>query len=62
MPSLTTDVIAAEVFISRPQPAISADGLLLRPWDLADAPAVLEAFSDPDIQRWHVRAAVTITR
>lgn len=38
------------------QPTIRADDhLSLRPFDLSDVPAVLEAFSDPDIQRWHFR-------
>lgn len=60
MPSLTTHVIAATAVTSRSQPVISAEGLVLRPWDLADAPAVLDAFSDPDIQRWHVRAASSL--
>lgn len=43
--------LAAEV-----QPDIPMDDdLRLRPFELADVPAVLEAFSDPDIQRWHFR-------
>lgn len=29
--------------------------MVLRPWRLDDAGAVMEAFADPDIQRWHVR-------
>lgn len=60
MPSLTTDIIAATAFTGRSQPVISAEQLVLRPWDLADAPAVLDAFSDPHIQRWHVRAAASL--
>ena len=39
-----------------PQPTIHIDDdLSLRAFDLSDVPAVLEAFSDPDIQRWHFR-------
>ena len=30
---------------------------LLRPWRLSDARAVVDAFNDPEIQRWHVRRA-----
>jgi RimJ/RimL family protein N-acetyltransferase len=32
------------------------DRLTLRPWRVSDAPAVLEAFQCPEIQRWHVRS------
>lgn len=28
---------------------------MLRPWQLSDAEAVVQAFTDPEIQRWHVR-------
>jgi RimJ/RimL family protein N-acetyltransferase len=39
-----------------PQPWIDAGGgLVLRPWRLADVPALRRAFTAPDIQRWHVR-------
>lgn len=38
------------------QPRIRIDDeLALRPWQGADAPAVLAAFNDPDIIRWHTR-------
>jgi len=38
------------------QPDLPVDGELeLRPWSGADVTAVLEAFSDPDIQHWHFR-------
>ena len=33
---------------------------MLRPWLLTDAAAVMEAFGDPDIQRWHVRRADSV--
>jgi RimJ/RimL family protein N-acetyltransferase len=38
------------------QPVVAVDELVLRPWQPADADAVLAAFQDPAIQRWHVRA------
>ncbi|MFB6985292.1 MULTISPECIES: GNAT family N-acetyltransferase [unclassified Streptomyces] len=42
------------------QPALPvAEDLLLRPWRYGDAPAVLAAFADPAIQRWHLRRADT---
>jgi RimJ/RimL family protein N-acetyltransferase len=34
--------------------------VLLRPWLLADAAAVMDAFQDPAIQRWHVRRADSV--
>ncbi len=45
----------------RLQPRIPIDAeLALRPWQPVDAPAVLDAFSDPDIIRWHTRQMTTI--
>jgi ribosomal-protein-alanine N-acetyltransferase len=32
------------------------DELTLRPWHLSDADAVVEAYRDPGIRRWHVRS------
>ncbi|PXX61595.1 RimJ/RimL family protein N-acetyltransferase [Nocardia tenerifensis] len=61
MPVLTAPLVAAETFTDSAQPVIATgDGLLLRPWTTGDAPAVFEAFSDPSIQRWHVRSASSI--
>jgi hypothetical protein len=31
--------------------------VLLRPWDLGDAQAVMDAYRDQAIQRWHVQRA-----
>lgn len=42
-------------------PSIPVGGAAgLRPWLLTDAAAVVEAFRDPDIQRWHVRRADSV--
>jgi RimJ/RimL family protein N-acetyltransferase len=38
------------------QPDIAVDELVLRPWLASDAPAIVKAYRDPDIQRWHVRS------
>jgi RimJ/RimL family protein N-acetyltransferase len=38
------------------QPEIDADGLLMRPWRPSDRSAVVAAFADPAIQRWHCRS------
>jgi RimJ/RimL family protein N-acetyltransferase len=32
------------------------DDLVLRPWNEADAPAVVSAYADPDIQTWAIRS------
>jgi RimJ/RimL family protein N-acetyltransferase len=50
-PALDTGTIAAMA-----QPEISANGIMLRPWQAGDRPAVVEAFADPAIQRWHCRS------
>ena len=36
------------------QPQLTAGELLLRPWQPTDAGALLTAYADPAIQRWHV--------
>jgi RimJ/RimL family protein N-acetyltransferase len=60
MPSLTPAVVTAEKFGGSSQPTIpTGDGLVLRPWEPGDAPTVFEAFTDPEIRRWHVRAAAS---
>ena len=52
----TPPAIAAGSLGARPQPDLpTADGLLLRPWRPADAPAFLSAYDDPTIRHWHTR-------
>jgi RimJ/RimL family protein N-acetyltransferase len=54
MPSTVAPVLAEGTLRVIEQPALPVDDeLALRPWRAGDAPAVREAFSDPDIQRWH---------
>ncbi|MEV8316972.1 GNAT family N-acetyltransferase [Streptomyces sp. NPDC059900] len=61
MPFKTSDVVPAGTFARREQPTIPVPGgLLIRPWQAADAPAVYEAFQDPVIQRWHARVADSV--
>jgi [ribosomal protein S5]-alanine N-acetyltransferase len=58
VPSLVTSTIPAGSLASRPQPTLAAGrGVLLRPWSLGDAQAVMDAFQDEAIQRWHVQRA-----
>ncbi|MGW0792112.1 GNAT family N-acetyltransferase [Streptomyces sp. NPDC002911] len=58
MPVLVSPHIPPGRLSSSPQPSLPVDeGMLLRPWRPTDAPAVLSAFADPAIQRWHMRRA-----
>ncbi|MFM9448029.1 GNAT family N-acetyltransferase [Streptomyces acidiscabies] len=58
MPFLTAPVLPAGTLSSRPQPRLpTTDGLLLRPFEAGDVPAVHAVFQDPVIHRWHLRAA-----
>ncbi|WP_037579872.1 GNAT family N-acetyltransferase [Phaeacidiphilus oryzae] len=57
MPNLVPPVLPPGTLGATPQPTLPLDGLLLRPWRAADAPALAEAFRDPAIQRWHLRTA-----
>jgi RimJ/RimL family protein N-acetyltransferase len=38
--------------IPLPDPPLRSGDLALRPWRLDDAPALVEAWADPDLQRW----------
>jgi ribosomal-protein-alanine N-acetyltransferase len=53
MPLLTSPVLPAGSWGGSAQPQIEGDGLLLRPWRTGDESFLLEAYADPEIQRWH---------
>ncbi|MFG2191876.1 GNAT family N-acetyltransferase [Streptomyces sp. NPDC048639] len=58
MPSLIPPVVPAGRLGRSEQPSLAVPGgLLLRPWLLTDAAAVVAAFTDPAIQQWHARRA-----
>ncbi|MEW2400134.1 GNAT family N-acetyltransferase [Streptomyces sp. NPDC046862] len=58
MPYLNCAVLTVGTLAQRHQPTIpTPDGLLLRPWRAEDVPAVYEAFQDPVMHQWHIRAA-----
>ena len=61
MPSLTPPVIPAGRLAASMQPVLPMDDatLSLRPWTVADATAVIAAYADPDIRRWHARTVDT---
>lgn len=56
MPDLVPAVVPAGRMRNQPQPTLQAGELTLRPWDLSDADAVVEAYRDPGIQQWHARS------
>lgn len=68
MPALVAPFIPAGRLSAEPQPQLTDPALLLRPWDENDVPALVTAYSDPAIQRWHCRsldadeAAATVRR
>lgn len=55
MPMLITPALAAGALARQRQPTIDAGDLRLRPWQPADQPAVVAAYADPAVQRWHCR-------
>jgi [ribosomal protein S5]-alanine N-acetyltransferase len=56
VPSLIPPAMAAGSLCRSPQPSVlMGTTAVLRPWQLSDAEAVVEAFDDPEIQRWHAR-------
>ncbi|WP_330341046.1 GNAT family N-acetyltransferase [Streptomyces sp. NBC_00557] len=58
MPYLNRPVVPAGTLARIPQPSLpTGDGLLLRPWQAKDAPAVYAAFQDPLMHQWHIRSA-----
>ena len=54
MPSLVPSVLAPDALGTGAQPVVTAGGLVLRPWGAEHIEALLAAYDDPDIRRWHV--------
>jgi [ribosomal protein S5]-alanine N-acetyltransferase len=62
MPSLVSQTVPVGSLAARSQPTLTAgSGVLLRPWRLGDAQAVMDAYQDAAIQRWHVQRADSLT-
>ncbi len=55
VPKTTAPVVPAGSMALSAQPILRADELLLRPWESGDVAALVAAYSDPAIQRWHTR-------
>ena len=61
MAELVPHTVAPGTLAGLPQPTFPlGEGIELRPWADGDAPAVMSADADPDIQRWHVRGIDSI--
>jgi ribosomal-protein-alanine N-acetyltransferase len=61
VPYLVAPTVPVGSLCSNDQPVLHAgDDLRLRPWRDADAPALMRAYQDPEIQRWHVRRADSV--
>jgi RimJ/RimL family protein N-acetyltransferase len=56
MPDLSSPVVPAGGLCGHVQPCLTVDELVLRPWQSTDALGVVAAYSDPAIQKWHVRS------
>jgi RimJ/RimL family protein N-acetyltransferase len=56
MPEFVGSAVPAGHLRNQEQPILQVEELTLRPWRLSDAAAVVEAYRDPEIQRWHVRS------
>lgn len=54
--SLVEPVLPPGSLAGARQPTLFAGDLTLRPWVDADAPDLVRAYGDPDIQRWHCRS------
>ncbi len=55
MPRLVAPVVDSGRLASVDQPVLMGGGAALRPWRDADADAVVDAFRDEQIERWHIR-------
>jgi len=61
MPGLVAPAVPVGCLAALPQPTLTAgSGVLLRPWNLGDAQAVMDAYQDEAIQRWHVQRADSV--
>jgi RimJ/RimL family protein N-acetyltransferase len=56
MPQHAEPYLASGSISRNPQPTLPVGELTLRPWRESDVPAVVEAYQDAGIQRWHVQS------
>ena len=55
MPPLVDPVVPPGSLAGTAQPELDGHGLRLRPWRPDDAPVLVAAYADPQIQQWHAR-------
>jgi len=55
VPRLVAPVVVAGHMAGSAQPVLSGNVVVLRPWRRSDVDAVVDAFADATIQRWHAR-------
>jgi [ribosomal protein S5]-alanine N-acetyltransferase len=55
MPILVPPAVPSGRLSAHPQPTLSVEELIIRPWRASDAPGVVAAYDNPDIQKWHSR-------
>ncbi|MFC9477529.1 GNAT family N-acetyltransferase [Streptomyces griseus] len=59
----TPPAMASGRLSDAPQPVLPAgDGLLLRPWERADAAAFLSVYQDEETRRWHTHRPSTVAQ
>ena len=56
VPDLTAPVVPRGRLRGLSQPVLRVDELVARPWDPGDVEALVAAYGDPEIQRWHARS------
>ncbi len=56
MPKVVAPVVAAGALGATDQPELVCDELTLRPWRQTDVAALICAYSQPDIHRWHAQS------
>lgn len=59
MGRLVAPVVATGAMTAAPQPVLAGDGVTLRPWTPDDVPALVAAYADDAIRRWHVQTLDT---
>ncbi|MEV0268275.1 GNAT family N-acetyltransferase [Hamadaea sp. NPDC050747] len=55
MPLLATAACPEGILRDQPQPVLRTADVVVRPWRQSDVDAVVAAYADPAVQRWHVR-------
>ena len=56
VPYLVPSALPSGTLSGRLQPVLTGSAVQVRPWAVQDAPELVTAYADPDIQRWHCRS------